>query len=267
PSATRGALFEKTAPLDPPQKLFINQKFLRGGQGGMVFTKRIPPWLPEANMRKILRKIYHLFFKKKKITGIRYWKRRARKHGQRSVFNLQHPEEELAVVTQMQKDKLFPILEQHLNGDERLVLDFGCGPGRFTHDLAQILKGKAIGVDPIKHLLDLAPKYPDVQYQVMKEANIPIENDSIDVAWICIVLGGITNEKVLKKSIAEIDRVLKKQGLVFLVENTSDQPDQPHWKYRSVQMYQQLFKFAGLKHISDYIDVDERISIMVGRKK
>jgi hypothetical protein len=28
PSATRGALFEKTAPLDPPQKLLINKKFL-----------------------------------------------------------------------------------------------------------------------------------------------------------------------------------------------------------------------------------------------
>ncbi len=29
PSATRGALFEKTAPLDPPQKLLI-----KGGPGG-----------------------------------------------------------------------------------------------------------------------------------------------------------------------------------------------------------------------------------------
>jgi hypothetical protein len=28
PPAARGALFEKTAPLDPPQKLFINKKFL-----------------------------------------------------------------------------------------------------------------------------------------------------------------------------------------------------------------------------------------------
>jgi ubiquinone/menaquinone biosynthesis C-methylase UbiE len=218
-------------------------------------------------VKKILRQAYNLFFNEKKISGTRYWRKRAKQHGQRSVFNLRHPEEELETVTQMQKDILFPILRQKLLGDERLVLDFGCGPGRFTHDLAQILQGKAIGVDPIKTLLDLAPQYPDVEYKVMKEADIPIETNSIDIVWICIVLGGITNENLLQKSIAEIDRGLKKNGLVFLVENTSDQPDQPHWQYRSVEMYQRLFKFVDLNHITDYNDLNERVSIMAGRKK
>jgi ubiquinone/menaquinone biosynthesis C-methylase UbiE len=218
-------------------------------------------------VKKILRQAYNLFFNEKKISGTRYWQKRAKQHGQRSVFNLQHPEEELETVTQMQKDILFPILRQQLPGNEHLVLDFGCGPGRFTHDLAEIIQGKAIGVDPIKTLLDLAPQYPDVEYKVMKEADIPIETNSIDIVWICIVLGGITNENLLQKSIAEIDRVLKKTGLVFLVENTSDQPDQPHWQYRSVEMYQRLFKFVDLNHITDYNDLDERFSIMAGRKK
>jgi hypothetical protein len=41
PSATRGALFEKTAPLDPPQKLLFNKKFLRGSRG--QFFQKAPP--------------------------------------------------------------------------------------------------------------------------------------------------------------------------------------------------------------------------------
>jgi hypothetical protein len=27
---------------------YYNQKFLRGGPGGAVFSKRVPPWPPEA---------------------------------------------------------------------------------------------------------------------------------------------------------------------------------------------------------------------------
>ena len=40
PPAARGALFEKTAPLDPPQKLLIKQKFCGGPGGG--FSKEPP---------------------------------------------------------------------------------------------------------------------------------------------------------------------------------------------------------------------------------
>jgi ubiquinone/menaquinone biosynthesis C-methylase UbiE len=218
-------------------------------------------------IKKILRKLYYFVFnEEKRFTGIRYWKKRAKAYGRRSVFDLRHTEEELEAVTRKQGDILFPILEQQLRGDEKLVLDFGCGPGRFTHDLAEMVRGKAVGVDPVKRLLDLAPQYPDVEYRVMKQARIPVETGSVDAVWICIVLGGIVAEKLLQKSIAEIDRVLKNRGLVFLVENTSRQPDTLHWKYRSVEMYQRLFKFVKLKHISDYFDLDERMSIMAGRK-
>jgi hypothetical protein len=49
PPAARGALFEKTAPLDPPQKLLIkfyktsNEKFFAdASRTGTVFSKRVP---------------------------------------------------------------------------------------------------------------------------------------------------------------------------------------------------------------------------------
>lgn len=217
-------------------------------------------------LTKIIRKIARRLFPRRNPVGVRYWRKRAEAYGKRSVYNVRHTEDELDAVTQMQIEQIFPHLKEQLNGDEKTVLDFGCGPGRFTAALAEMIKGKVIGVEPVKELIGLAPKTPNSQYLHMKEGQIPLPDHSIDIAWICIVLGGIVKEKTLRQSIAEINRVLKPNGLVFLVENTTDQPGQPHWKYRSFQYYNDLFMFAPLKNLSHYSDMDEEITIMSGRK-
>lgn len=199
-------------------------------------------------------------------TGIHYWEARALKHGLRGVLNLQHTAEQIEAVTQMQKDALYPLLRQQLQGDERVVLDFGCGPGRFTPDLAALIQGQAIGVDPIQRFLDLAPRAASVEYRLMKDGVIPVEDGTIDVIWICLVLGGITNENDLMKTIAELKRVLRPGGLIFMAENTSDKPDVPHWKYRTAAAYQALLgDIARLEILSGYLDGREQISVLAGR--
>lgn len=207
-------------------------------------------------------------FKRKKLHAIQYWEKRAKKYGERSVFNIGHSEDEMEAITRMQKDYIFPFLRKQLTGNENVVLDFGCGTGRFTCDLAQIIRGKAVGVDPIPHLLELAKKQKctNVEYILMDEGVIPMEDCFVDVVWVCLVLGGIIEENVLKDTISAIQRILKRNGQIFLIENTSNRNDGDYWKFRSVEYYQHLFDFVDLKHISDYIDMGERISIMAGRK-
>lgn len=194
------------------------------------------------------------------------WKKRAKQYGRRAVLNIGHSEEELEAVTQMQKEKIFPFLKQELKGDEKIILDLGCGPGRFTPDLAKIIQGRAVGVDPIKDFIDMAPKNANVEYRLMKEGVIPVDDSSINVVWICLVLGGIIKELVLQNIVSEVNRILKNGGLIMLIENTSDKKDGEYWKFRSIAYYQSLFDFAELKHFSDYYDFGERISIMAGRK-
>jgi len=194
------------------------------------------------------------------------WKRRAKQYGPRAALNIGHSDEEIGAVTEMQREKIFPFLKQALTGREETILDLGCGPGRFTPDLAELIQGNAIGVDPIQRFLDMAPKHNNVEYKVMKESNIPVAEDSIDVVWICLVLGGIIEKHVLRDIISEVDRILKDGGIIVLIENTTDINDGKYWKFRSVEFYQSLFGFAELKHQSDYYDLGERISIMVGRK-
>jgi SAM-dependent methyltransferase len=201
--------------------------------------------------------------------GILYWKFRVKKLGIRSVLDLRHSEEDVTEVTTMQISEIFPHFKSQLNGTEKVVLDFGCGPGRFTSKLADLVQGKAIGVDPIKKLIDLAPLSKNVNYKIIKNNTIPLEDHSVDIVWICLVFGGL-HGKVLQKSIKEINRVLRHNGLLFLIENTTEIQSSSKvktWLPRSIEDYKALFPFVNLVHLHDYYDLDARISILSGRSQ
>jgi SAM-dependent methyltransferase len=201
-------------------------------------------------------------------SDLEYWERRAREHGARSVLNLGHTAAELEEITRLQAEILFPILKRHLSGREKVVLDFGSGPGRFTPGLAALVGGSAIGVDPIQSLLDLAPRAPGVEYKRIENGRIPLADRSVDVVWISLVLGTITDVAALRQSVAEVERVLRDGGLLFLVENTAERRDKRHFEFRPVEFYAAIFPSIPLmKHEGDYYDFGERISVMVGRKK
>jgi ubiquinone/menaquinone biosynthesis C-methylase UbiE len=194
-----------------------------------------------------------------------YWKHRANQLGERAVFNVGHSEEELSAVTEMQKSVLYPRFREALDGSERTVLDFGCGTGRFTPDLAEMVGGTAIGLDPIQDLLDLAPRHEAVTYRTLRPEHIPLPDASMDAIWICIVLGGITNEDELRVTAAELERVRRPGGLLFLAENTSEKPPNPRWMFRSASQYAALFPAVRLEPVAEYEDLGERISVLAGR--
>lgn len=198
---------------------------------------------------------------------LRWWRRRAERDGAHSVVNRGHSPAESARLDAWQKGILFPILRRRLRGDEQLVLDFGCGPGRFTADLAELIGGRAIGVDPIQALLEHAPRRGDVQYRVLRDGRIDLDDSSADVVWVCLVLMCITDRKALERTAAEIGRVLRLDGLLFLVENTQPRADMRHLRFRSVDEYRALFPGIALEHEGDYHDLGERISILAGRKR
>ncbi|MGE5847981.1 MAG: class I SAM-dependent methyltransferase [Ignavibacteria bacterium] len=205
------------------------------------------------------------FFIRRINSGKKYWKNRVKNYGEKAVINLNHGLSDYSDITEHQKKEIFPILKQLLNGDEHFILDFGCGPGRFTSDLAKIIKGLAIGVDIIPELLKMAPKSESVVYKLMKEGKIPLKDKSVDIVWICLVLGGI-KKKLLQKTVREIERISKDNSLIFLVENTSLKPNSSYWFFRTYDEYKKLFPSFKIDYLHEYYDFDERISIMGGRK-
>jgi SAM-dependent methyltransferase len=194
-----------------------------------------------------------------------YWRRRAAEFGRRSVLNLAHSEADFETVTLRQKSELYPQLRKLVAGGERRILDFGCGPGRFTADLAALIDGEAVGVDVVERYLELAPEAPTVRYQAMRPGKIPLPDEWADIVWVCLVLGGIDG-RPLVRTVAEIERVLAPGGLLFLVENTSEGKGSPRWRFRREEDYRRLFPAIDLAHLYDYFDVGERISVLAGRK-
>jgi SAM-dependent methyltransferase len=198
--------------------------------------------------------------------GREYWEWRARRFGIRAVLNLGHVDSDVHRITEFQKRELFPHLTDALRGDERLLVDFGCGPGRFTVDLASLIGGQVLGLDIIERFLEIAPRSSQVAYQHMVEGRVDLPDGWADVVWVCLVLGGI-RDQTLDDTVREITRILKLGGLLFLVENTSSQPDAEHWTFRTVDAYCAMFSTVALRHVHDYADLGERFSVMVGRKQ
>lgn len=192
-----------------------------------------------------------------------YWSIRAKLLGPRAVFNRNHQLPDLQRVTSNQKALLLSLLKKELTGREKLILDFGCGTGRFTTSLAQTISGKAIGIDPTKALLETTKTTNSVSYKIMADGKIPLPDNSADVVWIFSVLGGIRN---LKKTVDEISRVLKPKGLLFLTEST-DGKSSFLWKSRSVTAYQQTFPKIPIRSIGKLTDLGDTMTVMAGRKR
>jgi ubiquinone/menaquinone biosynthesis C-methylase UbiE len=198
---------------------------------------------------------------------LEYWEQRARKYGARSVLHLGHTLAQMDSVTRYQVDLLFPILQRHLNGTEQLLLDFGSGPGRFTPALAEMIGGRAIGVDIVQQLLDIAPRHERVEYHAIVDGRVPVPDNSVDIVWITLVLGSITQPADLQQAVREIERVLKSDGLLLMAENTQPGDDRPHQRFRSIDFYRHIFPSIPLQHETDYYDLGERISVFAGRKR
>jgi ubiquinone/menaquinone biosynthesis C-methylase UbiE len=205
------------------------------------------------------------FIRKITFSSIDYWEQRARKYGERSVLNIGLGDEEVNSIKNFQMETIFPLLEKELNGSEKNLLDFGCGPGRLSVELANLTGCSVIGADPIEYLLQLAPTKLGVSYKKISNNKIPVENDAIDIIWIGFVLGGIVKRKSLNQTINELNRVAKKDCLLFLIENTTDKKNIISWKYLSKQKYIDLFKNFNLLHLKDFYHGGERFSIFAGR--
>jgi SAM-dependent methyltransferase len=179
--------------------------------------------------------------------------------------NLDHPEgADLGDVTDGHREALWPLLAAELTGDERVVLDVGCGTGRLTADLAALVDGDAIGVDPVADLLALAVPHARVDLRLMTEGRLPVDDDAVDVVFTSLVLGGIP-ATALTRTVAEMRRVLRPGGLVFLAESVADAPEPGPWAARTVADYRALLPWVALREVGRFDDAGDGIAVLAGR--
>ena len=138
--------------------------------------------------------------------GVEYWTRRTEELGARAVVNFDHPaDRDLEAVTAEHRLVLLPALAALLDGTERVVCDLGCGAGRFTADFAALIGGRAIGVEPVAALRELAARAPGVSYRGLRgDGRLPLCDGEADVVVTVTVLGGLVADGELGKTAAQV---------------------------------------------------------------
>ena len=196
-----------------------------------------------------------------------YWHRRAQTLGSKAVFNVGHDDADLEKVTALQWSAVAAPIKARLTGRERLALDFGCGTGRFTHRLATMIDGQAMGSDPTGPLVREAMQSTTerVRFQHNPDGQLALPDAGVDLALVHLVLGGL-RAHALDRAVAEIHRVLAPDGLLVLVENTTTKADADHWSYRAPEAYRAPVsgRRTRLRRVVQRAG-GERISILLGR--
>ncbi len=113
------------------------------------------------------------------------------------------------------------LLELHSFQGE-VVLELACGTGKYTKHIALQAK-KLLALDSSKAMLDIARNkcrnINNIKYLNCCAESISLQSKSIDVVFGSWFLGTGAIKQQQKSIVKEIDRVLKKNGDVFLIEN------------------------------------------------
>ena len=129
------------------------------------------------------------------------------------------------------------------------IVDVACGTGDMMHfwhtraEKAGIAIGEIIGVDPSVGMLSVArEKFPKFSYHEAKATEIPLPDESADILSITY---GIRNVVQRAEALKEFHRVLKREGLVVILEFMKNENPSFLGKIRNFYMNKILPKVGG----------------------
>jgi len=130
------------------------------------------------------------------------------------------------------------------------IVDVACGTGDMMDfwkkraEKANIKVEEIIGIDPSVGMLDVArKKYPVFNYHTSKATEIPLDDASSDILSITY---GIRNVVERKEALEEFNRVLKRDGLVVILEFMKNENPSLLGKIRDFYMNKILPKVGGI---------------------
>lgn len=110
--------------------------------------------------------------------------------------------------------------------DVRVVLDFGCGPGKVAERVVAGYGKKVIAVDGSPAMLTIASSNradPRIDYQLVQDAKLNfLANDVIDAAMSCYVFINIASLDVIHAIVREVYRVLRPGGRYAILDTNPD---------------------------------------------
>lgn len=190
-----------------------------------------------------------------------YWAARHFFFGQRAVYNLSHQNSRLEEVASLQFSIAVDALDNRKPAQIERILDFGSGANRYSWRLAQRFNCRVVAVDILDSYAHYYTGIKGVEYHCAQSQRLPVADQSIDLVWCFLVLGGLPDDS-LPGVVREFERVLRPGGMILLVENVTKQPNAKHWSFRSVDRYCALFQHAGASQIGGFSDLSEDVAII-----
>ena len=193
------------------------------------------------------------------------WSNLVTTHGRKSVMNLDITEEQLDAETERQAQIIFPLLRNYMKGHEKWALDFGCGYGRFSGYLADMLDVYVSAYDPCQELINVADPHPNVLYYGPDARSW--DKGTYDMIFAAMVMGDPHSdpEDMARKLVPLLDR----RGLMVVIDHMPEtQPLNKWWQWRPVKFYEDLFFKNGvaLLKVGSVMQLENEVSIMVGRR-
>jgi SAM-dependent methyltransferase len=108
-------------------------------------------------------------------------------------------------------------LSQYLSPPNR-ILDFGCGYGRVLGFLFDRGYRKLIGFDPAPAMIAMArDRFPEIEFEELSSPpHLPLADASVDAALLFSVLTCVPTDQGQRDIVAEVERVLRPGGLVYI---------------------------------------------------
>jgi len=106
----------------------------------------------------------------------------------------------------------------------KIILDFGCGTGKFSRFLRD--KGaRIVSLDISKEMLQIAKQYDCKNikyYQINPYDKLNFDKDFFDAAVANFVFSTISSKIKIVSILKEINRILKKNGLIVILNSNWD---------------------------------------------
>ena len=107
-------------------------------------------------------------------------------------------------------------------GQDHVVLDVGCGTGRFSLALAHKFDSHVIGIDPSETMLSKARSaltHAKVSFRHGRAEQLPVDDASVDLVFLSMVYHHINGQVVAAQ---EFNRVLRPDGFLCIRNSTLD---------------------------------------------
>lgn len=123
-------------------------------------------------------------------------------------------------------------LERYLDSRAR-ILDYGCGYGRTLAEMAQAGYQNVVGVDFSEAMLARCRReFPRVSLIRNDGCTLPFESDSLDAVLLFATLTCIPQSEAQRALIAEVERVLRPDGLLYISDLLLNEDMRNHERYK-----------------------------------